>query len=105
MVLLEIDVEGVSAFEGESYAPRAIHMDGVTDRPEAPQRVEIEARQIHVFRRGRGVQRVEAAKAPRMERLLDTGSRPFLEDLPQALAPEAPDHPLCVNHFDTFVNQ
>jgi hypothetical protein len=48
MILLEIDAIRIAVLELEGDAPWSVDMDGITGRGEAPQRVEVETRQIHV---------------------------------------------------------
>ena len=55
MILLEIDRESIALVEFEGNAPRAIDMNRVAKRNEAAKRMKIEARQVHVFGRSRGV--------------------------------------------------
>jgi len=62
VVLFEIDGNGVTVLESERDTPRPIHMDGISRRSVSPKRVEIEARQVHLLRPGRGVQPVKPPK-------------------------------------------
>lgn len=61
MILLEIDLKGVTVPKLECDAPRTIDMEGVARRPEAAKRMEIIPRNIHAFGIRRSIQRFKPA--------------------------------------------
>ena len=60
VILLEVDAAGVAILEFERDAPWPIHMDRVTRRFEASQRMEIKAGHVHFFRLRSDIQTVQA---------------------------------------------
>jgi hypothetical protein len=92
VILLEIYPKGVAIFEFERDTPWSIHMDRVSHRFEAPQRMEIKARNVHFFRPHGDVQAIQAAQDARMHLRVDLPGPPLLPKLGESLAFEAPDH-------------
>ena len=60
MVLLEIDTEGISGIEFKGDAPRAIDVDRVAGWNKTSQGMIIKTGQIHLLRRVRGIQTIQA---------------------------------------------
>lgn len=50
MILLEIDANRIALMKLKCDAPRPVHMNRVTNRAEAMQRMVIESRQVHLVR-------------------------------------------------------
>ena len=62
MILFEVDAVGITLGEFEGDAPRSIDVNAVARGAEAPERVEIKSRNIHVGWPLCCIQRVEAFK-------------------------------------------
>ena len=60
MILLDIDTESISGIEFEGDAPRAIDVDRVAGWNKTSQGMKIKTGQIHLLRRSRGIQAIEA---------------------------------------------
>lgn len=67
-------------------------MDGVALWVEARQRMEIETRQVHVFRLCRDVQSVQTAKDAILHLRRDLGGPALVPEFGKRLAFERPDH-------------
>jgi hypothetical protein len=61
MVLLEIDAKRVALLKLECDAPRPVYMNGIAER-RAPQRVEIEAGNVHLFRARRSIESIKTTQ-------------------------------------------
>ena len=91
MILFEVDAVGITLGEFEGDAPRSIDVNAVARGAEAPERVEIKSRNIHVGWPLCCIQRVEAFKDASVESFVD----PAPSALPkycQFLVAEGPDH-------------
>ena len=93
MVLLEIDTESISGIELEGDAPRTIDVDRVAGWNETSQGMKIEPGKVHLLRRGRDIQAIEADQDPLMQRRIDLGGAAFRPQLGERLASKGPDHP------------
>lgn len=92
MVLLEIDADSVSRVEFEGDAPRSVDMNRVAGWNEAFQCVKIQPREVHLLRRRRGVQPVEADQDAFVHLDVDLGRAAFRPQVGEGLASERPDH-------------
>jgi hypothetical protein len=92
MVLLEVDTARVSGIELECNAPRPVDMNGVANRGEASQRVEVEPGQVHLFRRIHDIQPVETDQNALMQFGIDPGAAAFRPQIGQRLAAKRQDH-------------
>lgn len=92
MVLLEVDAKHVSGIELEGDTPRSVDVDGVAGREEPFQGVEIKPWKIHLLRRARSIQAIEADQDALMELGVDLGGAALRPQLSQCLALERPDH-------------
>ena len=62
MVLLEVDPKSVASVELERNAPWSVDVDRVADGDETFQTMEFEPGKIHLLRRARRIQSIEADK-------------------------------------------
>jgi hypothetical protein len=92
MILLEIDTQCISRIKLKGDAPWSVYVDRVTDRNEAFQGMKIEAREVHLFRRGRCVQPVKPDENAPVQFAVDFRRMAFRPQIGQRLAPERPDH-------------
>jgi hypothetical protein len=60
MILLEIDTESISGIEFEGDVPRAFDVDRLAGWNKTSQGMKIKTRQIHLLRRVRGIQTIQA---------------------------------------------
>jgi hypothetical protein len=93
VILLEIDPESVAMIEFEGDALRSIHVNRVACRPEALQRMKIEAREVHFLGSCSSIQPVQSAKDAFMQPDVDLRGSAALPQIGERLAPEAFDHP------------
>jgi len=56
MIIYQINVHGIDALEAPRDAPIGTHRDRPITAPRALQRVQSNARQIHIFRSARAIQ-------------------------------------------------
>jgi hypothetical protein len=91
MILLEIQHMGVAIAEFEGDAPRAIDVNREAGRIEAPQLMEVEAGDVHVFGPAGCIKGIKAFKSSLLEATVDFGSR-ALPEIGQLLVSERLDH-------------
>src|SRR5260221_9200120 len=91
VVLLQIDPDRVRARPFEGDAPWPVHMDRVAHRP-AAQPVEIEARQVHLLRTLRLVERGQPAVKAGGEPRIDAPTPSRLPEFPEAAVAKPLDH-------------
>src|SRR5258708_11947137 len=91
VVLLQIDPDRVRARPFEGDAPWPVHMDRVAHRP-AAQPVEIEARQVHLLRTLRLVERGQPSVKAVGEARIYAATRSPLPKFPETAVVEAPCH-------------
>ena len=94
MILLEIDAQSLAGIKLESDAPRPVDMNRVAGRNEAFQGMEIKPWKVHLRRRGRGIQPIEADQDALAHLSVDLDRAAFRPQLGQRLAPERFDHSL-----------
>jgi hypothetical protein len=100
VVLLEIDVKGVTSFEFESDAPRSVHMDRVASRVEARQQVKIVPRHVYLGDLDRFIDRIETNAYAPVHSLIDFGGPSGLEKIGQRPVLERLDHMICNRNVD-----
>ena len=91
MILLEVDLQGITVLEFEGNAPRAIHVNGIP-LWFAVKSVKIKSRNVHILWQDRAIQSVEPTRASSMKCFLNTARFTGFKQLLQALVQEAPDH-------------
>jgi hypothetical protein len=96
VVLLQIDSQRIALLPFECNAPCSTDVHAETDRLRV-QRMKIEAWEVQMFEVGRGVERIKPAFAARVKLGRHLIRATLLEELPQALMPEAADHPVICN--------
>ena len=79
VVLFEIDVEGVASLEFESDAPGSVHMDRVSNRIEAGQRVKVVPRHVYLGDLDRFIDRIKTNAYTLVHSLIDFGGLAGLE--------------------------
>jgi hypothetical protein len=92
VVPFEIDVEGVTSFKFESDAPGSVHIDRITSRIEARQRVKAVSRHVYLGDLDRFIDRIKTNAYALVHSLIDFGGLPGLEKIGQRLALERLDH-------------
>src|SRR5258708_26094165 len=106
MVLLQIDPDRVRARPFEGDAPWPVHMDRVAHWLAAAQPVEIEARQVHLLRTLRLVERGQPAVKAVGEPRIDPATRSPLPHFLEASVPKALEHAArAVSLLLTIVHQ
>jgi hypothetical protein len=86
VVLLEIDAKRVALLKLECDAPRPVYMNGIAER-RAPQRVEIEAGNVHLF----GTRRSIESKTAIVKCFLNAGGCAPLEQFWPDATPRVPN--------------
>ena len=92
MILLEIYPAGVAVFEFERDTPRSVHVDRVTCRIEASQRMEIEPGGVHFVWPHDDIQAIQTSQDACMHLRVNLPGPPYLPQVGETLAFEAPDH-------------
>ena len=104
MILLQINLIGVTVSKLECDAPRPIHMDRIARRPEAPQRMELRASEAHVLRTHSLIETVEQTQDAIEPAMVDPARPALAPQLGQAFMPERLYHPVNVIEMKTTVN-
>jgi hypothetical protein len=81
MVLLQVHPVRLTIVELEGYAPRTIDMDRKTRRPNPPQAMKVETRQIQVQWLACRIQRVENQQRPLLKIRSNPATPARLEEL------------------------
>lgn len=92
MILLEVDATGVAVLVLECNAPGPVDVDRIARRLKTSQRMEIEARKIHLFRPSNHIQTIKAAQDAHLHLDVDLPGSTSLPKLGEALALEASNH-------------
>jgi hypothetical protein len=92
MVINQINVMNMWAFESERYSPVSRHGHGPNASPIALQRVQTQARDIHVLGGHCGIQPVENPANLGEQISADLAGIVSLKQPFQPLVPDAPDH-------------
>jgi hypothetical protein len=93
VVLLKINVEGVSILEFESDAPRSVDMNCVPLWVETLKGVKVKARKLQFADRRCLFETIQPQGNARVHFLINFGCRPVIEKLLQAFIPE------CLNQI------
>jgi hypothetical protein len=102
VVLLEIDVDSIVAFELECNASRPVDVDRIAGGAEAFQGVEVKTGQVHFFWARRGVQAVKSNDNAFVHSGVDLCGLSRLEEVCQSFVPERLDHAHCKQSADKF---
>jgi hypothetical protein len=92
MILLEINVEGITSCKFESDAPRPVHMNGVANGVEAGEWVEVVSRHVYFGDLHRFIDRIKTNAYALVHSLINSGRLPGLEQIGQGFTPERLDH-------------
>ncbi len=92
MVLLQVNMPGVSVAPLKSYAPGAVHVEAVTRRL-APEGMEVEAGDVKVAQRRRVFERIQSPQRPASEFRRHLAASTLAKKLLKPFIAEAPKHP------------
>lgn len=74
MVLLEINLVGVTVGKLESNTPWTVYMNGVACRPERLQSMKLRTSEVHIVRLFGLIETVQQAQDPALQALVDPAS-------------------------------
>jgi hypothetical protein len=91
MVLLQVNMPGISLAPFKRDAPRTVHMKAVTLRL-ALERMKIKAGDVEIAQRRGLFQRIQSPERPLLEVRRHSSASAFAKQLVKPLVAEAPDH-------------
>jgi hypothetical protein len=104
MILLKINLMGMTFSKFKRDAPRPIDMDAVTGGTEPPQRMKVVTLNIHIFQVCHTVQNIK----PHQNSFVQSGINSGFPGRPKDrhfLTYEGFDHMICVSDKTTYINK